>query len=151
MTWMLRRQTNPNIAEYARHRTTTDLLAQIVFTVPVNLLVMSDWKMMNGYRKLRPRIHDSGYFPDHRIVPYLNAVRFGTITLIEIFDLRFQSYRGLQLGFCNFGNVISRALSGDKAKHERHWQLLPSVVVVGNVSDAISGINEPSTTYVATC
>ncbi|KAH1114489.1 hypothetical protein J1N35_007867 [Gossypium stocksii] len=44
---------------------------------------------------------------------------------------------------------IPRALSSDKAKYKEYGQLLPLAVVMGVISDAIFGINEPPTKNIA--
>ncbi|KAH1072492.1 hypothetical protein J1N35_024820 [Gossypium stocksii] len=40
------------------------------------------------YRIVRPRLHDPGYFPDQRVLPYLNVAGFGVAAYIQISDLR---------------------------------------------------------------
>ncbi|PPD70379.1 hypothetical protein GOBAR_DD32744 [Gossypium barbadense] len=44
------------------------------------------------YRIVRPRLHDPGYFPDRRVLPYLNIAGFGVaaeavIGLGKVLDL----------------------------------------------------------------
>ncbi|KAH1074304.1 hypothetical protein J1N35_026632 [Gossypium stocksii] len=39
------------------------------------------------YRIVRPRLHDPDYFPDSRVLPYLNIAGFGVAVYIQIFEL----------------------------------------------------------------
>ncbi|PPD86405.1 hypothetical protein GOBAR_DD16666 [Gossypium barbadense] len=49
MAWMSGRRANLNSAQYAEHPATTDPLAHIVSMIPVNLLVMPNWKMSSDF------------------------------------------------------------------------------------------------------
>ncbi|KAH1048086.1 hypothetical protein J1N35_038870 [Gossypium stocksii] len=40
------------------------------------------------YRVVRPQLHDLGYFPDSRVLPFLNVAGFGVAAYIQIFELR---------------------------------------------------------------
>ncbi|KAK5842893.1 hypothetical protein PVK06_005311 [Gossypium arboreum] len=71
----------------------------------------------------------------------VNARRAQTMNA-KLYSCDFESF---QLGICSFGMLILRALSSDKAKYEGHGQLLPLAVVMGIISDAIFGINQPLT------
>ncbi|KAK8312525.1 hypothetical protein V6Z12_D01G047800 [Gossypium hirsutum] len=40
------------------------------------------------YRIVRPQLHDPDYFPNKRVIPYLNVVGFEVATYIQISKLR---------------------------------------------------------------
>ncbi|KAA3488536.1 serine/threonine-protein phosphatase 7 long form-like protein [Gossypium australe] len=40
------------------------------------------------YRTVRPRLHDPSYFPDRRVISYLNVAGFGVAAYIQISELR---------------------------------------------------------------
>ncbi|XP_016714226.1 protein MAIN-LIKE 2-like [Gossypium hirsutum] len=40
------------------------------------------------YRIVRPRLYDPGYFPDQRVIPYLNVAGFGVAAYIQTSELR---------------------------------------------------------------
>ncbi|XP_040954776.1 protein MAIN-LIKE 1-like [Gossypium hirsutum] len=40
------------------------------------------------YRIVRPRLHDPSYFPDQRVILYLNVAGFGVAAYIQIFELQ---------------------------------------------------------------
>ncbi|XP_012439295.2 protein MAINTENANCE OF MERISTEMS-like [Gossypium raimondii] len=40
------------------------------------------------YRLVRPRLHDPGYFPDQRVILYLNVAGFGVAAYIQTSELR---------------------------------------------------------------
>ncbi|KAA3485977.1 serine/threonine-protein phosphatase 7 long form-like protein [Gossypium australe] len=42
----------------------------------------------DSYRIVRPWLHGPGYFPDRRVIPYLNVACFGVVTYIQISELR---------------------------------------------------------------
>ncbi|KAG8489463.1 hypothetical protein CXB51_017444 [Gossypium anomalum] len=44
---------------------------------------------MGPYRVLRGRVNSVGFFPDERLIPYLELAEFGSAALIQTFDLRY--------------------------------------------------------------